>query len=319
MLLGLVLVACSTPDPDPLPSAPPAPAGGVRTGAPRAAQRVPGAGEPQPPTALRCRGERDLEGCFVEVPRTTYRRGAQALDSAAPNHDPEADPAEGPVREITVGPFWIHRDEASVQLYRRCVESGWCDAGAPATGGAFTWRGVDDPTTKDRPLNGVDRATAAHLCDFLGGRLPTEAEWELAARGTDGRRWPWGGAPGCGVSAERFDPSGTRVGAEMQRPPCRIDGVPPMRLVAGESPLGLRGAGGSLWEWTADGWDPAFYASAPATDPSAPATGPIGVQRGGGWTSVDAADLRTTVRQPVPIDQELVDAGLRCVWGSDAP
>lgn len=126
-------------------------------------------------------------GCFVRFEPTTYLRGAQADDPAAPNHDVFAGAEETP-REVTVGGFWIQRNEVARFLFDRCVSDGAC---VPLP---------DDFDQADinHPVVGLTVAEAEGLCRWFGGRLPTEDEWELAARGGAAhRRFPWGGAPRC--------------------------------------------------------------------------------------------------------------------------
>src|SRR5690606_6923010 len=92
---------------------------------------------------------------------------------------------EGPVHSVAVGDFWIMRNEVTNRQYAQCVKAGVCSA--PQNG--ERWR---DPAFADHPVAGVSWEQANTFAAWVGGRLPTEAEWEKACRGTDGRIYPWG-------------------------------------------------------------------------------------------------------------------------------
>jgi formylglycine-generating enzyme required for sulfatase activity len=121
--------------------------------------------------------------CFVRVEGGEVAVGAQAVDAGAPGYDRAALPEEGPVRTVQLGPLWMTRTEIPASELDRCRVEGRCAGAATGAG--------------DRPATGVDRAEAAALCAFLGGRLPTGDEWEAAARGGRGQRFPWGVVPRC--------------------------------------------------------------------------------------------------------------------------
>ncbi len=228
--------------------------------------------------------------CFLPVPRATLRMGAQASDPEGLGHDPDASPDEGPVRQIEVAPFWIHKHEVTAVEYRRCLEGGGCKPeSVQSSGPLYT---LDDPDKRSHPVNGVTWEGAAAYCAWVGGRLPTEAEWELAARGTDGRRFPWGNEPACGTAASRQQGVWSR---EMNRPPCKNSGTLVVSDMRGSSPYDLVGMAGNVLEWVADPY----------------AEGLRGL-RGGSWIDVEASDLRSTMRHALPPGQKLPDVGFRC-------
>ncbi len=248
------------------------------------------------PAHWRCAGDPWPSHCFVEIPGARVRLGAQALDPAGPHYDPEATPSEGPVREVEVAPFALAYLEVGTADYRRCVQAGACREEDVAAG-AEAW---SRPELRDHAIGGLSWEGAQRFCAWVGGRPPTEAEWELAARGTDGRRWPGGNTPGCGTA--RRDAAGARL-HEQDPGPCQHAGtLLPLDLV-GASPFGLLGMAGNLWEWTSDAW------AGPDGAPSA-----LKVQRGGGYADKDPGDLRTTVRVGVAPDARLPDVGARCAW-----
>lgn len=254
---------------------------------------------------LQC-GNGPARSCFVAIPAATYSRGAQAIEPRASAYDPTAEVEESPAHSVKLSSFWIHQNEVSVGVWRRCIDEGACPPDE-----------VDSSTIPleaplGRVLTHVSWEGAAALCDFLHARLPTEAEWEFAAKGTDGRRWPWGNTPGCGVSGLQHElfipPPGTAV-KDLR---CEVDGLRNVGDLRGESPFGVRGMGGNVAEWVADHWAP--YSSAPVTNPTGPKSGRRRVVRGGGFSATNPLDLRTTARAALPPAMKLPDLGFRCVW-----
>jgi formylglycine-generating enzyme required for sulfatase activity len=252
-------------------------------------------------------------GCFVAIPGSTFTMGAQAADPAGKAYDPDARPDEGPPHEVTVAPFWIQQEEVTAAAFASCLAHGACRREQALEGPSSNLGRPDDI---QQPANGITWEGAAAFCAWLGARLPTEAEWELAARGTDGRRWPWGNEPGCGPYAT--DAGVQRHGEQPIAPALGPDGK--LHCVhrgtshgddhGPESPYGVRFMAGNVWEWVADWKGP--YPSGPVSNPKGPATGTDRVQRGGGYTSEDPVELRTTVRGGLPPDQRFDDVGFRC-------
>jgi len=145
---------------------------------------------------------------------------------------------ERPARKVTVKTFAIDRTEVTRAAYAQCVDAGKCRAPAPAEGDA------------NFPVTGVDWNDAQAYCKFAGARLPTEAEWEKAARGTDGREYPWGNDADCGkANWGSFEGEGPCAGKNPGRP-VAVGSYP-----AGASPYGALDLGGNVWEWVADKYD----------------------------------------------------------------
>ncbi|MCB9681582.1 MAG: formylglycine-generating enzyme family protein [Alphaproteobacteria bacterium] len=148
-----------------------------------------------PVDAARCDRGRGA-GCFVHLPATEIQQGAQATDPNAPGHDPHARADEAPVRARTVDAFWLQADEVSAGDYAACLDAGWCDPDEVLLDGGLAT--VRRPGREHLPAVGVSWAGAVRYCAWRGARLPTESEWERAARGAEGRRFAWGDAVRCG-------------------------------------------------------------------------------------------------------------------------
>jgi len=199
---------------------------------------------------------------------------------------PEAYEDEKPASKIFVPAFSIDKFEVTNARYRRCVEAGACTR---PVGQAY-----DDPTKADHPVTVVSWKQAVAYCRWAGKRLPTEAEWEKAARGTDGRRYPWG---------DRFD--GERANAGYTNGTTAVGSYP-----QGASPYGAMDMAGNVWEWTASLYRPYPY------DPSEgredlEARG-ARVNRGGSWYA-GPKDARTSHRANAGhIYRRIADLGFRC-------
>ncbi|XYH94084.1 bifunctional serine/threonine-protein kinase/formylglycine-generating enzyme family protein [Sorangium sp. So ce1128] len=222
--------------------------------------------------------------------------------------------SERPPHEVTLTrAFDLDRTEVTVAAYQRCVVAGQCTPsslhGPRATDADVEQRGAlctaADPAKSQHPISCVDQAQAAAYCASVGKRLPTEAEWEYAARGTDGREYPWGNEPpGC-AHAVVSRPPGQGCGG-------RGKGTQDVGSAkAGASPSGALDMAGNVWEWVADGWDPGVYAKGAQTDPVVPATGSKGVLRGGSW-DFSASTARSTFRLAYDREAGDVSTGFRC-------
>jgi formylglycine-generating enzyme required for sulfatase activity len=206
--------------------------------------------------------------------------------------------------------FYMDRTEVSVDAWNTCVGAGTCTQRTTHLRKAVQ-NNYGCNSEKDRsshPANCVDRMQAAAYCAFVKKRLPTEAEWELAARGTDQRPYPWGttGPTTCaqavasGMSGGCGDRKGTSpVGSARE----------------GASPFGALDMAGNVWEWVAD--DYAAYPSVDVTNPLvSESPGSRGVVRGGSW-DYGATALRVTYRLPVPADSGNASIGFRCAKDAD--
>jgi formylglycine-generating enzyme required for sulfatase activity len=210
---------------------------------------------------------------------------------------------ELPARRLWVSSFGIDRLEVSHGDWLRCVAAGPCPPSRLEAGDRRV-------SSHHHPVAGVTFHEAARYCDFVGGRLPTEAEWERAARGSDGRTFPWGFVyndrlANHGQRGRRADDTdGYRYAAP-------VDAFPD-----GASPHGLLNVAGNAWEWTRDVYDAAAYGRLPRMDPVRRGPGGERVIRGGSWRSPPHA-LRASYREHRPADAAFPDVGFRCAY--DAP
>ena len=215
-----------------------------------------------------------------------------------------------PMHAVTLAAYLFDRTEVTVAAYQACVDAKACTAPAPA-GPHCTWGKAGYAA---HPVGCVSHTQAAQFCTFVGRRLPTEAEWERAARvgcGADAGPackaamplYPWGNdAANCGWAVMQ--------GAS--KPGCDLDSTRPVGAQASDqSAVGAFDLGGNLREWVADGYDAASYATATPTDPKGPATATQHVVRGGGLLSTAAA-LRTANRQALDPAKAAEDVGFRC-------
>jgi formylglycine-generating enzyme required for sulfatase activity len=204
--------------------------------------------------------------------------------------DKNAESDEKPQHKVTLDAYWIDRTEVTRGQYDRCVAAGKC--AAPETG---------DAGNKNHPVVGVTWDNAAAYCAWAGRRLPTEAEWEKAARGTDGRMYPWGNAaPDCG-RANYAGKSGTCAGGTTM-----MESYP-----AGASPYGVLDMAGNVWEWVSDWYGSTYYSSSPVNNPTGPQNGQARVLRGGGWSSTDRSIQAMRRNSHLPMNQSNT-IGFRC-------
>ncbi len=205
---------------------------------------------------------------------------------------------ETPVRHVVQSGFWMGESEVSNKEYMDCVKSGCCTPPSLRETGPTNHYG--DPAYDDHPVVGVSWFQAAQYCECMDGRLPTEAEWELAAGGEDGYTYPWG----------EDDPTCDRTNMNGCEPDDSTKPVGSYPL--GISPVGLYDMAGNVREWTADSYDPDAYQTAALFEPSNEEEEEKKVARGGGFNDFEE-NLRTNVRLALDPKQDYDDVGFRCV------
>jgi len=179
---------------------------------------------------------------------------------------------EKPQRRVYLDGYWIYKYEVTVAQYRKfCDETGRKMPEKPKWG----WQ-------DDHPIVKVNYNDAVAYCNWAKVQLPTEAQWEKAARGTDGRIWPWGNqwdANKC---------NNYETGPKKTTP---VDSHP-----QGTSPYGVMDMVGNVWEWCADWYDKNYYQNSPTRNPQGPSRSTLGrVLHGGSWY-YDPVDIRVACR-----------------------
>ena len=238
---------------------------------------------------------------------------------------------ERPQRAVTVDPFWMDRHEVTNAQYERFVTvTGHLPPKNEKA--AFTlWEGGRPfPGSDAHPVVNVSWHDAAAYCTWVGKRLPTEAEWEKAARGQDGRMYPWGNAwsPTLANSASYWagrtidfkdglewkafwvEGEGARLSRERGLKG-EILTSPVGSFPDGASPYGLLDMAGNASEWVQDWYEPYYYSKAPRENPKGPNGVLLKVVRGGSWLK-PAKSLRTTDRDYGFPDDHPSGTGFRC-------
>jgi len=233
---------------------------------------------PQGPGQVR----RDAHGIAqVWVPAGSFVMGESRPDTLDPPPWAARElGSEQPAHRVTISQgFWLDRDETSNAAFAAFVADGGYRRPELWSGPGRAWLARQDPDALPLPCPGAQGADHPRACvtwyeaqayaHWRGGRLPTEAQWEYAARGPGSPRYPWG---------EEFDPARANVNG--------IDGTVPVgRYPGGASWVGARDMAGNVMEWVADWLDTDYYACSPDVDPPGPAWGRVKVEKGGWWGS----------------------------------
>ncbi len=218
-------------------------------------------------------------GVMVFVPAGEFTMGAGGFDD--------------PQHTVNLSGYWIGKTKVTNRMYGLCVALGVCTPPSQEPGAAV----YTDPAFADHPVVGVTWEQASAYCAWSGARLPTEAEWEKAARGTSAQLYPWGGAePSCDLL--NFDN-------------CKGATTSVMTYPQGASPYGALDMAGNVFEWVGDWYAPDYYAVSPAQDPSGPAEGQARVVRGSSFES-EPAQAALTIRHYANPALARRDTGFRC-------
>lgn len=232
---------------------------------------------------------------IIFVPSGRFMMGSPA------GSDRFAEQWERPAHEVTLNAFWMTQTEVTNAQYALCVQDSAC---VPVQEAASRTRGdyYTNPAYMNFPVVNITQPQAQDFCGWVGGRLPTEAEWEYAARYNDSRLYPWGDE--MEINRGSFGrPEGN-------------DTEPVFSYPNGASALGFLNLSGNVWEWIADWYDPNYYEDSPARNPQGPETGRERVVRGGAY-GTDPQFVRAANRRGLNPDTGYDNVGFRCAF--DAP
>jgi formylglycine-generating enzyme required for sulfatase activity len=244
---------------------------------------------------------------------------------------------EQPQHEVTLDAFWIDRTEVTSAMFARFVADTGYETEAERRGSSWIynssvgeWEDTDGadwqhPYGPSTSLDGLERHPVTHVswndaaayCQWAGKRLPTEAEWEKAARGADKRVYPWGDAfdgnlvNSCDVNCEYERTIGDWDDGY-------ADTAPVGNYPGGASPYGALDMAGNVWEWVADWYSEGYYASSPDRNPQGPDSGQWRVERGGSWGS-DRGVVCAANRNEDGPSSSYPDVGFRCARSGSEP
>ncbi|MBL8063494.1 MAG: SUMF1/EgtB/PvdO family nonheme iron enzyme [Anaerolineales bacterium] len=237
---------------------------------------------------------------MVLVPEGMFTMGSKAEDALAEclKYQSDCDLSwyrdEEPPHTVFLDSFYIDRYEVTNGQYAVCVDEGTCQ---PPTSSESAIRSsyYGNPEYENYPVIYVSWDMAKAFCEWRGARLPSEAEWEKAARGPEGNVFPWGAEADLTYANYNVD-----IG----------DTVAVGRYENGQSPYGAYDMAGNVWEWVADWYSNSYYQVSPLENPLGPETGEKRILRGGSWYD-PAYLIRTSIRlvEPVPVDNNF---GIRC-------
>jgi eukaryotic-like serine/threonine-protein kinase len=210
---------------------------------------------------------------------------------------------ETPPHTVKLDGYYIDKTEVTNAMYALCVSAGVCEP--PDNKSSFSRSDYYENSQYDKyPVIYVTWYDADAYCKWSGRRLPTEAEWEKAARGKDGRVYAWGNSdPTCTIT--NYWPFSRKEG-------CKNDTTGVGSYPANRSLYGALDMSGNVWEWTADWYGETTYATSDQLNPHGPADGTVRVMRGGAWSYYENS-LRTTNRHGKPGDYSDNALGFRCV------
>jgi eukaryotic-like serine/threonine-protein kinase len=220
---------------------------------------------------------------LIYIPAGTFRMGS---------NDPDV-LKSGPEHNVYLDAYWMDRTEVTNAMYLLCVAAGNCTIPVQESVNPY----IRNPAYANYPVVYVGWNDAGNYCAWAGRRLPTEAEWEKAARGTDGRTYPWGN--------EEPTLSLANYGENVR------ESLPADRYPLGASPYGVLNMAGNVREWVNDWFSPIYYRHSPAENPPGPNKGEVRSLRGGSFLD-DERQIRIYNRFGHYPDSSGIDRGFRC-------
>jgi serine/threonine-protein kinase len=268
------------------------------------------------------RGGNFIQGSTKEQIEEFGRNCSRPYPEGAPSCGPNWFLDEVPQHSTYLSAFWIDLNLVTNSQFQQFTESTGYVTDAEKVGSSNVydsgtrnivkvlnadWRhpqgqGTDIADKGNYPVTQVSADDAAAYCTWAGKRLPTEAEWEKAARGTDGRIFPWGS-----IWNPNENPAKLNFPGAVQPLGLKPVGAYP----DGKSPYGAMDMLGELFQWTSDYYDEHYYEKAPSVNPNGPDIGSQKVKRGGSWAS-NPSLFHIAWRQSRPAKQSDDSTGFRC-------
>jgi serine/threonine-protein kinase len=238
---------------------------------------------------------------------------------------------ERPQHKVFLDAFWIDKTEVTNEMFTRFTEASGYKTDAEKKGKAYVykekygrlmevnganWRhpfglesGIDG--LDNHPVVQVSWNDAKTYCEWAGRRLPSEAEWEKAARGTDGRKYPWGSEDNYETRLNYCDKNCNSNSKDNKEDDGYSYTAPVGSYPNGASPYGALDMAGNVWEWVNDWHGEKYYSSSPQRNPQGPSSGTYRVTRGGSWI-MNMWGCRPTLRNRDMPDTGIDNRGFRC-------
>lgn len=246
------------------------------------------------------------------------------------NEEAEAGESQKPQRSVFLDPFWIDQTEVTNAQFARFVQEMGYMTYAEQKGTAYVYEGegkwnevaganwqyprgpaCEHDNFEALPVVQVSWDDAKAYCEWAGRRLPSEAEWEKAARGTDGRTYPWGNDAPTGNLLNVCDKNCPLEWADGNTDDSYEFTAPVGSYHAGASPYGALDMSGNVWEWVADWYGEDYYKTSPLSNPLGPESGNDRVLRGNSWSN-GISSVRTALRHNDPPADPNDERGFRC-------